>query len=406
MDLTLVLTHDCNLGCSYCYAGRKFRKVMAPAIADAALDMAFASARPRADGGERLQIAYFGGEPTLEWDMLVTYATRARERAAAAGIELVQSVTTNGTLLTKERVALLGELGVYVALSIDGNRLAHEVNRPNMNGSSSWEAVSRALDLLAQSERPFETISVVTPASVVHFADSVAHLYERGVPRVSINPCYEAIWTDGHLAQWEEALEHSAGLLAGWMRLGRTVSFAPFDAKIIARIKGGLEQGDKCSLGESMVAVAPSGNLYSCERLVGEDEDTRHVIGHVTTGVSLEHRRAVRGAMPDWHATNDECGTCAERDRCGAYCACANLAETGSLGIAGGVQCWFERTTMRLADQLAERMIAEKNEPFLEWFYPGKRDASANYRSGRPAQQIPRPPGPSKDAPRHLRVLP
>jgi radical SAM protein with 4Fe4S-binding SPASM domain len=154
------------------------------------------------------------------------------------------------------------------------------------------------------------------------------------------------------------------------------------------------------------VAVAPSGNLYSCERLVSEDEDTRHVIGHVTTGVSREHQRAVRGAMPGWHATNDECGSCAERDRCGAYCACANLAETGNLGIAGGVQCWFERTTMRLADQLAERMIEEKNEAFLEWFYPGRREASENYPVGRAAHQIPRPPGPSKDALRHLRVLP
>ena len=406
MDLTLVLTHDCNLGCSYCYAGRKFRKVMTREIADAALDIAFADARSDEDGGKRLQIAYFGGEPTLEWDMLVTYATKARNRAAAAGVELVQSVTTNGTLLTKERVALLGELGMYVALSIDGNRLAHEANRPNMNGSSSWEAVSRALDMLVDAGRPFETISVVTPTSVVHFKDSVAHLYERGVPRISINPCYEAIWTDEHLAEWEEALEHSAGLVAGWMRLGRTVSFAPFDAKILGRIKGGLEQGDKCSLGESMVAVAPSGNLYSCERLVGEDEDTRHVIGHVTTGISAEHRRAVRGAMPDWHATNDECGTCAERDRCGAYCACANLAETGSLGIAGGVQCWFERVTMRLADQLAEHMIAEKNQAFLGWFYPGDAASAKLYPVGRAVAQIKREVGPSNAAPRHLRVVP
>ena len=41
MDATLVLTHDCNLGCSYCYTGRKFRKVMPDDIAEKGLQFAF-----------------------------------------------------------------------------------------------------------------------------------------------------------------------------------------------------------------------------------------------------------------------------------------------------------------------------------------------------------------------------
>jgi uncharacterized protein len=366
MDATLVLTHDCNLGCSYCYTGRKFRKVMSDEIAERGLQFAFAGAP---EGG-RVQLSYFGGEPTLEWDKLVKYATRAKEIAKERKVNVRQSVTTNGTLLTKERVEILADLDVYIGLSIDGNRPAHEVNRPTMNGRSSYDDVARGLDLLLENGRAFETISVVTPGSVGQFGASVTELFDRGVPRVSINPCYEAVWGDEHLELWEKGFLEALASVAGWLRRGRVISFGPFDGKIIARLKRGLGAEDACSLGERFAAIAPSGNLYPCERLVVEDEDPKFVIGHVDTGIDPARVRGIRGEMPEYHATNDECGSCEEKHRCSAFCACANLAETGTVGVAGGVQCWYERTSMVLADQLADAMFAEKNQAFLQWFFP------------------------------------
>lgn len=366
MDATLVLTHDCNLGCSYCYTGRKFRKVMPDDIAEKGLQFAFSDV---GEGG-RVQLSYFGGEPTLEWDKLVKYAKRAQEIAAERKVVLRQSVTTNGTLLTKEKVDILADLDIYVGLSIDGTKKAHEINRPTMNGKSSYDEVIRGLDLLLAKGKAFETISVVTPQSVGEFGATVADLFQRGVPRVSINPCYEAIWTDEDLATWEKGFLEALGTVAGWLRGGRVVSFAPFDGKVIARIKKGFGPEDACSLGEKFAAIAPSGNLYPCERLVVEDEDPKYIVGHVDRGLDKKSVGGIRAEMPNYHATNDECGSCEENHRCSAFCACANLAETGTLGIAGGVQCWYERTCMVLADQLADAMIAEQNEAFRKWFFP------------------------------------
>lgn len=367
MDATLVLTHDCNLGCGYCYTGRKFRKVMPDDVADRALELAFSNV---AEGGQ-VQLSYFGGEPTLEWDRLVRAATKAKAMGKERGVRVRQSVTTNGTLLSKDKVQKLTELDFYVGLSIDGNRVAHEANRPTMNGKSSYDDVVRGLDLLLEEGRPFETISVVTPQSVGEFGKSVADLFERGVPRVSINPCYEAIWSDQHIATWEQGFLEALGTVARWLRSGRLISFSPFDAKVIARIKGGLGALDACSLGERFVAISPAGYLYPCERLVVEDDEPRFRIGHLDGGIESTGVKAIRAQMPDYHASNDECDSCEEKHRCSAFCACANLAETGQLGVAGGVQCWYERTTMALADQLADAMMSEKNEPFLRWFFPG-----------------------------------
>ncbi len=364
MDAIFVLTHDCNLGCSYCYAGRKFKKPMSRAVRDAGLALAFEGL----EAGAAVELAYFGGEPTLEWNLLVDTATRARETAAAGGIKLRQSVTTNGTLLTPERVSALVDLDFYVALSIDGNQAAHEAHRPTMNGKSSFADVSRGLDLLLAGGKAFETISVLTPETAPLLGASVEYLFERGVPRVTVNPAYEAVWTDAAIAHWQDGLVHAAKVVARAFRDGRIVSYSAFDAKIIARLKGGLEAGDTCTLGDGSVAIAPGGNLYACERMVGEDEDLRHVIGHVERGIDPPKMRASRAQMPDHHATNDECGDCAERGRCGAYCACANLAETGNASIAGGVQCWHERVNMEIADALFATLTGERNRSFAEWF--------------------------------------
>jgi uncharacterized protein len=393
MDVTLVLTHDCNLGCGYCYAGRKFRRAMPREVALAGLDLAFAGAtrqgvwgggswgsgREATAAGDpqrsppnvtRARVGYFGGEPTLEWDLLASVAEEARRRAEAAGIALQQTVTTNGTLLSAERVRRLHALGVYVALSIDGNRAAHEKNRPSMGGASSWEAASGGLDLLLDAGRAFETISVVTPASAGDLGESVRELLARGVPRVSLSPCYEASWSDEDLARWERGLEEAASAVAGWLRRGRVVSVNVFDNKILARQKGGLSREDRCAVGDGAVAVAPSGHLYPCERLVGEDDQPALRVGHVSTGVDRERVRALRSPAADRHAVNEECGACVERPRCGASCACANLAETGDPHVAGGVQCWHEQTTARIADALLAAMLAESNETFLRRFFP------------------------------------
>jgi uncharacterized protein len=357
VDVTLVLTHDCNLACDYCYAGAKVQRRMSPEIAQKAVDLAFV------DDPKRAQLSFFGGEPLLAYELLLRSAEQARSEARARGIELKMSVTTNGTLLDDARARELAALDVYVALSIDGTREAHDAGRPLRGGGSSFEQVTRGLDVLVRRAMPFETISVVTPQNAHLVGETVEYLFAAGVPRVGLNPCYEAAFTDDELAGWERGLERAADAMIAWYRKGRIVSVTIFDNKILAAIKGGLASGDKCSLGQTSVAVAPSGNLYSCERLVADDENLADVMGHVDSWKPIAEDACPRGPV------NDECGPCGERWRCGSFCACSNRAETGRSDLAGGTQCWHERTTARIADRIAETLWEERNTPFIAWFY-------------------------------------
>ena len=103
---------------------------------------------------------------------------------------------------------------------------------------------------------------------------------------------------------------------------------------------------------------------------MAEDDKAEHRVGHVDTGVEIARVCNVRPAVgEDKHAINDECTTCAERYRCAASCACANMAETGDMQVAGGVQCWHEQTSAKIADEMAESLFEELNPVFLRWYY-------------------------------------
>ena len=57
--LVLMVTHACNLRCSYCYTGDKFNRKMPPLVGQRAISRALASTR----AGGTLELGFFGGEP-------------------------------------------------------------------------------------------------------------------------------------------------------------------------------------------------------------------------------------------------------------------------------------------------------------------------------------------------------
>ena len=79
MDLTLNLTHACNMGCTYCFAGRKFGRAMDFATGKQGILLALEQVR---DG--RLSVAFFGGEPLLEADLLLRLACNTTGDSCAA----------------------------------------------------------------------------------------------------------------------------------------------------------------------------------------------------------------------------------------------------------------------------------------------------------------------------------
>ena len=138
------------------------------------------------------------------------------------------------------------------------------------------------------------------------------------------------------------------------------------DAKIITRLKNGYETSDRCKFGCGEMAIAPSGNIYPCERLVGVDEDGGVCMGSVHTGYDLARKVALLGELGN---SDPECASCLLRSRCMNWCGCVNYTTTGAIDSAPGLVCFHEKLAIRVADHLAEILYHEKNRSFLSRFY-------------------------------------
>lgn len=193
--VTLLLTHRCNLRCSYCYQ----RERSGPArmewrTARAALDLLLAGAP------SSCAVELSGGEPTLEPDLVRTCITYLRS-AAPPGVAVDCSLATNGTLLDDDLLAFLADHDVAIDLSFDGVPAAQD-----LRGADTFPTLDRLLQKARRQHpqyfaRRVAVRMVLHRSTLRHMAASVRHLMMRGVHRIAVAPCLTAI------PGWEHADE-------------------------------------------------------------------------------------------------------------------------------------------------------------------------------------------------------
>jgi sulfatase maturation enzyme AslB (radical SAM superfamily) len=82
---------------------------------------AFINHRPKRAG-----IGFYGGEPLLEFDLLKQIVLFAEEQAGQFATSVGFSITTNGTLLTDEKIHFLAQHEFSVLVSLDGDKKSHD----------------------------------------------------------------------------------------------------------------------------------------------------------------------------------------------------------------------------------------------------------------------------------------
>jgi len=331
-------------------------------VARRGIDLAFET-QPK----DELILGFFGGEPLLEWSLLQRATEYAAQKADRHGIRLRPTLTTNGTLLTTERLGWLFEHGFKPAVSLDGGRAMHEATRPYLGGRSSFDAAAKGVQKALAVFPDLEVIAVVDPANVAHLPTGLRYLVEElGVTDISLNPNFNADWSDTARTAWRQAYQEVGALFLGWYREARSVGIDFINSKIITRLKDGFERCDECSFGEQELAVAPSGRLYPCERLIGTDTDNTVVLGDVFLGIDRAQQTQVLAQRGN---TDEPCETCAIRDRCMNWCGCVNYATTGAIDRTAGILCFHEKMAVEIADEVATRLFAEGNPTFFQRFY-------------------------------------
>jgi len=351
IEITLIMTERCNLRCTYCY-----QKAFTPASMPAATAVAALRAAA-AHGAESLAITFFGGEPLLERPTLFEVLHEARKLEKALCIPVSAKVSTNGLLVDEAFIEDGHRLGLFVSLSIDGIRAAHDLGRRTPDGLGSFEAADRALGRLSVAGRPFATYSVVTPGNVALFAESVRYLWDRGA-RIIVNTAdATATWDEASLREMRRQFKITGKFYRRLLERKEAFHLEPFDSRISHRTRAGEHR--RCQPGLHQVVVAPDGVLYGCIEYYHRRLEPLGAAPHWVDPVRVRLLARSRRGRPA------ECGACGIRDRCNNACSCVNLRGTGRPNCPPESLCLTEQETVRTVDAVAGGIFKRKVPEFL-----------------------------------------
>ena len=152
----------CNLGCEYCFFLKKnylypqsnFR--MSDKIMESYIRQTI-----EAHKSPVVTIAWQGGEPTL---MGIDFFRRSMEiikKNARQGIQVENTLQTNGVLIDDEWCRFLQENNFLVGLSIDGPKYLHDIYRKDKKGNSVYSQVINAVRLMQKHRVEFNILCTV-----------------------------------------------------------------------------------------------------------------------------------------------------------------------------------------------------------------------------------------------------
>ena len=300
----LNLTDDCNLACKYCFVAQQ-PHYMSLETAKQAVDFLVNNLRIKKEKGyisekAKTDITYFGGEPTLMWDSIIVPLTKYIKETYPN--EVGMSITTNGTLLNKERIDFLYDNGIGVLLSIDGAKETQDFNRPCKHGKcSSFDLVIKNIPYLLEKFPDITFRSTIYAPTVEHTFENYVYATYLGFKNIFMVPNSRDKWTDKQKEILREQVQKIALFIANSFNKNLVpIDFSSLndafervlqhDIKVYNKEpneKVNNSRGCKtCGLGTTFGSIGYNGDIYGCQEQDSKGEKSKFYLGNIKTGIN------------------------------------------------------------------------------------------------------------------------
>lgn len=361
----LVVTHECNLRCRYCFVHKEPQRMTLSTARDAAR---FLIDNARAAGAGTPEINFFGGEPMLEFDTVIKPLVEWVHDGLGEPFRF--SVTTNGTLLTDERIRFMKRHGFGLLLSMDGTGPVQDWNRPFAGGGGSFAALRPIVPKVLAAWPGVTFRMTAIPETCGRTFESIMWAAAQGFRSFYITPNVFEEWGAEARAALAGEMRRYTGYYAGCKRSGvRPIMFSSFEQAREDRrqIRLAEERGTyrslpkcraegKCGLGASRFAsIHPNGGLYACQEMTSsEGPESPFYIGSICGGVDNSRRRSLMESFDAHPVRGPYCGECGYDRICDGGCAANNYLATGSVNGPPEVFCWWRRLLLAEAGKTEE----------------------------------------------------
>ena len=354
--LCLHVAHICNLNCSYCFASQgKYQgdhALMSFETGKRAFDFLIENSGTR----RNLEVDFFGGEPLMNWDVVVKLVEYARSIEKQHNKNFRFTLTTNGVLLDEDKFEFLNKEMTNVVLSLDGRREVHDHFRVDYNGKGSYDVILPKFKKFVESRgnKDYYMRGTFTHNNT-DFTNDIFHMADMGFTELSMEPVVcppddPYALTEADMPVIFEQYEILAKEMIKRKKEGKPFTFYHYmlDLEngpcIYKRITG-------CGSGTEYMAVTPWGELYPCHQFVG---DSKYSLGNIWDGVKNTD------AQDEFRSCNaysrPECKDCWAKLYCSGGCAANSYHSTGSISgvYKYGCELFKKRMECAIMIQIAE----------------------------------------------------
>ncbi len=335
VNISFMVTEDCNLRCKYCYEENKCHKTMTPETADKIIDFIFDKYVPIVDSDKMTYIFDFiGGEPFMAIDIVDRLTEGIKRRICP--MRFMLSFSTNGTYFKDPRViAYLDRnkhLGMSVGLSLDGCKEIHDMNR-----SGSFDSVMDSFLFWRERFPDCAIKATVNPEALPYIPKSHKFFYDIGLKDVFMNTIFEDVWQPGDDEIYYNALIETADFLLEDRRYERfsTSLFSQFIGRPTFHQE--LNESTWCGSGQYMIHFDTEGFIYPCLRFATTSNQPPFRIGHIDTGINA-NKLLPFCFYNNSRNTISECMNCQATMGC-AHCVAYDYDMSGSIFTRAMYSC-------------------------------------------------------------------
>ena len=347
--LCLHVAHDCNLACKYCFAcegeyhGPK--GLMSFEVGKLALDYLVEHSGTR----KNLEVDFFGGEPSLNFEVVKQLVAYGREKEKETGKNFRFTYTTNGIILTDEIMDFCNKEMSNVVLSLDGRKEVNDRMRVNRGGAGSYDTiVPKFKKFIEKREGKDYYLRGTYTRFNKDFAADILHMADLGFKEISIEPVVAEPSAPYALREEDlpELLNQYEILAKEMIRRDKKGEGFTFYHYMID-LDGGpcvVKRVSGCGVGTEYMAVTPEGDFYPCHQFVGKPE---FLLGNVYDGVT---NAAVCDQFKDCNIySHEECDNCFARMYCSGGCAANAYNSTGSVNGVYKLGCELHKKRIECA---------------------------------------------------------
>ena len=352
--VTMLLTNDCNLACSYCFESNKGKDYMPKEMALDILKATYNVVDPMAG---IFTLNMFGGEPLMNWETFKAVCDYVLEN----NLKIRITATTNLTLLTDEMIDYIDELSIPVLVSVDGIKEVHDKHRCN-----SFDKVIENMKKLIDRDLGYliEARMTVAPDTAKYMYESVKMLVDLGINNIANVPASDLDWDAQSIQDYKDNYEKILDMYIDILNdetNKRNISLYKVDQALNLALEPIKEDTSMCNIGNPRwVIVDWKGDIWPCPDYPTTDnvDLIAGKIGNFYTGVD-ETKVDPKPMVATYEL--ERCKGCEAISICKSGCPYENYTKNGKFNEPTIGYCTLQKAFVEIIKAYQDKLLEATN---------------------------------------------